>query len=721
MKCSGSTFPGFQKHRPARLAARDLLLAALCAASAGYAAAAHRQFAAAAVDPAIAQVSVAVVPTSAAVVISQTQPFMDVVRNTSNTAVTWEVNGIVGGNSTVGTITAAGLYTAPSTVPSSASISVTAVSQADSTKSASAVVTITPPQVTVSISPSSVLVQPGASQPLSVTVLNTTNSQVIWLVNGVAGGSSAFGTVTSSGLYTAPATAPSPAIVIVTAISTANPSAAANANITIGAQTAFYVSTAGSDSNNGSFNAPWRTIQHAANTAVAGNTVYVFGGVYNEVVTFPSSGSAAAGYITFESYPGQTAIVDGSGLAIPNGQYGLFTIINQSYLVISGFEIRNYLTNSTANTPIGIYITGAGGFIQILGNRIHDITTTARGCNANALGMAVYGNAAPASINNLTISGNEIYHLTTGCSETMSLDGNVENWSVTNNLIHDNNNIGIDGIGFEGVSPDPTYDQARNGEISGNIVYNITSFDNPAYGRQYAANGIYVDGGTQITIERNLVRNVDIGIEMASEHSAHVTSFVTTRSNLVYSTNSVGISIGGFASNVGGTDQCTIVNNTLFKNDRKNTGSGEFQIQWYATNNIFENNILNATSQGLLVNYCAANNSGACVATSITNPATLDYNLYFSSVGASSATWHWNGTGYRGLGQFQAATGQDTHSHFTNPLFINTTVPILQVNATSPAVNAGINLGAPVVGTLDYAGNARVQGANIDIGAYEQP
>jgi hypothetical protein len=59
-----------------------------------------------------------------------------------------------------------------------------------------------------------------------------------------------------------------------------------------------------------------------------------------------------------------------------------------------------------------------------------------------------------------------------------------------------------------------------------------------------------------------------------------------------------GISIGGYASNVGGTDHCTIVNNTLYANDTNNTGSGEFQAQYYATNNIFENNIVYATSQG---------------------------------------------------------------------------------------------------------------------------
>ena len=52
----------------------------------------------------------------------------------------------------------------------------------------------------------------------------------------------------------------------------------------------YYVSTTGSDSNNGSYTAPWLTIQHAANTATAGATVYVEGGTYYQSVSFPNSG-----------------------------------------------------------------------------------------------------------------------------------------------------------------------------------------------------------------------------------------------------------------------------------------------------------------------------------------------------------------------------------------------------------------------------------------------
>jgi hypothetical protein len=215
----------------------------------------------------------------------------------------------------------------------------------------------------------------------------------------------------------------------------------------------YYVATTGSDSNSGTQAAPWRTIQHAATSVKAGDTINIRAGVYNEAVTPTVSGSAAAGSVTFQSYPGETAIIDGTGLKVTNGQSGLFNISNQNYITVSGLEIRNFTSKSDSQVPIGIYVSGADNNIKLLGNHVHNITTTApanaNNCASNALGIAIYGTEAPASIDNLTISGNEVDHNKTGCSETVTLNGNVENFSVTGNLIHDNNNIGIDAIGFE--------------------------------------------------------------------------------------------------------------------------------------------------------------------------------------------------------------------------------------------------------------------------------
>ena len=74
--------------------------------------------------------------------------------------------------------------------------------------------------------------------------------------------------------------------------------------------TSFYVSTTGNDSNPGTQTAPWRTVQHAADTVRAGSTVNVRGGIYEEIVNIKASGNATDGYITFRSFPGETAVLD---------------------------------------------------------------------------------------------------------------------------------------------------------------------------------------------------------------------------------------------------------------------------------------------------------------------------------------------------------------------------------------------------------------------------
>ena len=184
------------------------------------------------------------------------------------------------------------------------------------------------------------------------------------------------------------------------------------------------------------------------------------------------------------------------------------------------------------------------------------------------------------------------------------------------------------------------------------------------------------------------------------------------RNNIIYHSLYVGLSIGGYSKNVGGTDHCVIVNNSMWDDGTYgSSGLGEFQIQYYATNNVFKNNIVYASSQGLFINNYT---------NSEPDPSDVDYNLYYSSLSPSAADFRWNGTDHPGFSSYQSATGKDTHSQYTDPQFLSLTTPNLQIQPTSPSLNAGINLGPTVVGTLDFAGNPRVHGSNIDIGAYEQ-
>jgi hypothetical protein len=477
----------------------------------------------------------------------------------------------------------------------------------------------------------------------------------------------------------------------------------------------FYVSTTGADSNPGTQTAPWRTVQHAADTVRAGSTVNVRGGVYEELVSIKASGNATDGYITFRSYPGETAVLDAEHFA-PDGRSGILTIHDKSYVRIEGFEIRNFRTAEHRLTPLGISVMGAGSHLELLKNNVHHIEQNFNGRDApgrggNGFGIAVYGTDAKIPISELVIDGNEVHHLKTGSSESLVVNGNVTNFHITHNVVHDNNNIGIDIIGFERTAPDPAVDQARDGVVSGNLVYNITSRGNPAYRNDESSDGIYVDGGTRILIEQNVIHDVDFGIELASEHQSRATSYVIARNNLIYHCHTAGVSIGGYAPERGRTEHCTVVNNTLHDNDTSGTGSGEFQMQWNMANNIFENNIVHAGPSCLItVNKSQFETNQP--------PVTIDHNLYYCASGAKASAWKEFSATVTGFDRDVQSTGNDRHSRFLDPHFVDAAAKDFHLQSDSPALAAGTTDGVPV-GELDLEGSPRVTSGKVDVGCYQ--
>lgn len=509
--------------------------------------------------------------------------------------------------------------------------------------------------------------------------------------------------------------------------------------ITCSAQTSYYVAKSGSDSNSGSASAPWLTIGHAANTVTtAGATVYVGAGTYNESVTFANSGTSSAP-ITFNGQG--VAIVDGTGVAccvspafaqsngfIGTNTQGLFNVgaaAGVNYLTIEGFTIQNFKVSTAAKVPLGILVVGGGTGINILNNTVKNIQTTA-GKRGNAYGVGVFGiSATPLS---LTFSGNTVTGCLTGESETTTFNGNVQNFVVANNTIYNNDNIGMDAIGFEGVGP-TGFDQAKNGDVYGNLIYNNSAFKNPGEGSQYDEDGVYCDGCANVTFERNTLYGNDLNIEAASEIAGEVSSNVIMRNNLSYAANSCGVSVGGYAkSGTGGSTNITIVNNSLYDNDTKNTGSGEFQIQYRATGIVFENNIVYAGPQGLFLHGFT---SGSTV--------TANYNDYYTT--SSATTFELNAKTYASLASYQSATGQDKNSVFANPDYLTaptctsttqsgpptpltncTPTPNFDISTSSPAENTGnASLGSADFGTTDFNGNPRVNSnGQINMGAYEQ-
>jgi hypothetical protein len=478
----------------------------------------------------------------------------------------------------------------------------------------------------------------------------------------------------------------------------------------------FFVSTSGNDANPGTQAKPWRTVQHAADTARAGSTVNVRGGTYEERVSINASGNASEGFIEFKSYPGETAVLDAAHL-VPEGRSGVLTIHNKSYVRINGLEIRNYRTAEHRLAPLGISVMGAGSHIELLHNNVHHIEQNFQGRDApgrggNGFGIAVYGTDANTPISELVIDGNEVHHLKTGSSESLVVNGNVKNFRITHNVVHDNNNIGIDVIGFERTAPNPAVDQARDGVVSENLVYNITSRGNPAYGNVQDSDGIYVDGGARVVIERNVIHDVDFGIELASEHKGRATSYITARNNLIYHANTAGVSIGGYDPERGHTDHCTVVNNTLYDNDTAGTGSGEFQMQYNMADNVFKNNIVYAGAHCLI-----SVNKSAVPANE--HPVDVDYNLYYCASGSKASEWKEVFGTVKGFEQYVESTGNDRHSRFSDPRFADPAKHDFHLRLDSPAIAAGTDAGSPA-GEKDLDGSPRIKSGKIDIGSYQK-
>jgi hypothetical protein len=464
----------------------------------------------------------------------------------------------------------------------------------------------------------------------------------------------------------------------------------------------FWVARGGSDAASGTGDDPWATLQHAAETVPPGSVVYVRGGVYDQRFEVGVSGEPGRP-ITFAAAPGERVVLDGSSLDVPADQSAMVTIDSQRYIRIRGFEITGYRTDVTGHVPIGILVMGASDHVVLADNRVHDMGTTFEGRNGgDAHGIAVFGTDAGHPVQDVRIVGNELSRLTLGSSEALVVNGNVDGFLIQGNRVHDTNNIGIDVIGFEGTASDPTVDQARNGVVRGNTVWNVDSYGNPAYGRDRSADGIYVDGGRDILIEANTIHDVNIGIELASEHAGRSTRNVTTRNNVVYDSTAIGIAIGGYDRRRGSTEDCVIVNNTVVDTD-----GVELLVQFDTRNNVIANNVIVAGPRHAFVENAYTENVGN----------VLDHNLYSSVDGASDGTWTWKGIDYRGFERWRARSGNDGHSAFADPVFVDPKAGDFRIRASSPAVDAGAFLA--VSGATDLAGHARAQAGGIDLGAFE--
>jgi hypothetical protein len=349
-------------------------------------------------------------------------------------------------------------------------------------------------------------------------------------------------------------------------------------------------------------------------------------------------------------------------------------------ITVRGLEITGYRTHRLNTVPAGVYIHGHDRDVRILGNHVHDLgnfNNTLGSFDINAHGIAAYGDNAHRPIRGLVIARNRVDNLHLGASESVVVNGNVIGWAITGNHIHDNDNIGIDAIGFEptltGKARYSQRNRARHGVIARNTIQRIRSQGNPAYWEDGSwcncADGIYVDGGSHIRIARNRVADSDIGIEVAAENPRGTADHVRVARNRVTGSLFTGITTGGYCNGAadcggvrtGSSHDNVFTRNWLRGNNRLDDGSPELLVQYYAWRNTFTHNTLIATNTDHVVTGTVPADHGVPG-----RPGNRsDHNRFRArGAGPSALEFGWRGHTYTGARSYVRATGQDRDSSF---------------------------------------------------------
>lgn len=300
------------------------------------------------------------------------------------------------------------------------------------------------------------------------------------------------------------------------------------------AGTDLYVSTSGSDSNNGSQSSPFATIQKAADTATAGNTVHVLPGTYTGKVANTKSGTAAAP-ITFISDTkwGAKIKVTGSG-----GSKGYIFRNDGSYVHLIGFDI------SSTGVSDGVTLNGSHNLAQ--GNHVHDMTNIT--CSGSPGGSGLGDDTGSNNI----YDGNVVNNIGDGypskCDYVHGIYIDDAGDIVENNIAYNNVGNGI-------------YINHETGPVT---FMNNTSFANAEYG--FGVNGTQAVSGFVIA------NNISMNNGLAGFKTWSIITGAQYTNNISFNNPT------NFVQDGKGTDIGTITSDPQFVNYQAN-GSGDYHLK----------------------------------------------------------------------------------------------------------------------------------------------
>jgi hypothetical protein len=455
----------------------------------------------------------------------------------------------------------------------------------------------------------------------------------------------------------------------------------------------WFVATTGNNANAGTISQPFLNIQKALDVMAPGDTVWVRGGTYSEKLVWKTSGSSGHNSL-LSAYNSETVVVDGGA----SSNLAMIYIDSKSFLTIRTLT----LTNNFMQDAEGIHIVGTARDIAVESCKINHIGWSSD-ANADPYSVSPSGQSHGILVNGRTVQGItnvsirhcQLSDLITGNSEALTLVGNVNGFEVSHDTIHHTKNIGIVAAGHYAWAVDPgvpaSLNQARNGVISHNLVYENRRFSNVD-----APAGIYVDGGRDILVFANVVYNNGNGLSLGCENGgSSLASFVSFFNNRVYQNDNHGIVFG---ANAGQVKKCVFRNNTCYQNGTIQNWTSEVSIQKTDSCQILQNILIPLSN----LHYAAS------IFGYTTTQLTFDNNLAYRY------------TAYQADLIYTGSPVQFTpvNTLVADPQMVNPSSFDFGLLDASVCINSGLAAyGIPA--HTDAVGNERLVNGNIDLGALE--
>lgn len=498
----------------------------------------------------------------------------------------------------------------------------------------------------------------------------------------------------------------------------------------------YFVATTGDDSNPGTEVLPWRTVQKAADTMVAGDSVSIRAGVYSEEV-MPQNSGAPGSEIVYKAYPNEAVIIEGDpspsgstihlekftslhhlrfeNLTLRNAGFANFYAaasaigpkhhITLNGLNVSGAYVGILFQSGVTDSEIrecdlfgnqyNIYLNRLCADIVIDENEIHD-TAILVPTDFNSNNINLYG--ATGENRRITITNNHVHHAIVQGIEVF----HCEDVIVRNNHCHDN---GATGIQIEANVTDG---------ISRRIVVEDNLCENNS--RTYQAEtGIWIDDSDDVIVQNNVIRGNEIGLQITGSYRV-IARFNTIHENhRVPFINSSGVRVNSSTQRQGGGDDI-LVHNTIHRNalnsQRANVVIGVLSSHPPVNRVVFKNNIASESlnDRDLWIQWLTHE---------------IDYNNYFDPPGAGSVVWQEYLVDWA---YYLAVSGHDDNSLTTDPLYVDAAGWDFRIEADSACVDAGAFLTrvvGPGSGTVVQVEDARyfsdgmgiVDGDRIQVGA----